>query len=454
MKQGLDFPSLVLLASIIVFIRLSEHFKIRLFCGTSVLRCLVVVYIFLCMGTASAESLSFGKALTRVWQNHPDVRKAEAAVNASGYDKTAAYAGFFPYLQTDMVRGSQSKDDYVVRAVLPLWSGGQTRASVDVAKAAQNMALADLQRTRLQLALRLTDVYFSVLAYKEQDGLWRQYVDKLTNLYGMIQRRATSGVSPQADVMSILSRLRQADASAELNRASLAAVETQLAALLGTTTDSLFWPQNALLTPDEISTALARAMIEHPDLTFAAQTITREQADTRMKRAGLSPELSLRYVKPFGADSGNNTSETQIVLQYQSDNGIKAYQAWRSGEQRVDGARAALDTVRLEVTSAINLAKAEISASTAQLGYQSEAVLASDAVIDSFLRQFEAGRKSWLEVLNAQREALDTRMAQVQQRRSLWQANTRLALHGLYWDNLVQDSEHPPTSIIAPEQTP
>jgi adhesin transport system outer membrane protein len=453
-KQGLDFPSLVLLASIIVFIRLSEHFKIRLFCGTSVLRCLVVVYIFLCMGTASAESLSFGKALTRVWQNHPDVRKAEAAVNASGYDKTAAYAGFFPYLQTDMVRGSQSKDDYVVRAVLPLWSGGQTRASVDVAKAAQNMALADLQRTRLQLALRLTDVYFSVLAYKEQDGLWRQYVDKLTNLYGMIQRRATSGVSPQADVMSILSRLRQADASAELNRASLAAVETQLAALLGTTTDSLFWPQNALLTPDEISTALARAMIEHPDLTFAAQTITREQADTRMKRAGLSPELSLRYVKPFGADSGNNTSETQIVLQYQSDNGIKAYQAWRSGEQRVDGARAALDTVRLEVTSAINLAKAEISASTAQLGYQSEAVLASDAVIDSFLRQFEAGRKSWLEVLNAQREALDTRMAQVQQRRGLWQANTRLALHGLYWDNLVQDSEQPPTSIIAPEQTP
>ena len=454
MKQGLDFPSLVLLASIIVFIRLSEHFKIRLFCGTSVLRCLVVVYIFLCMGTASAESLSFGKALTRVWQNHPDVRKAEAAVNASGYDKTAAYAGFFPYLQTDMVRGSQSKDDYVVRAVLPLWSGGQTRASVDVAKAAQNMALADLQRTRLQLALRLTDVYFSVLAYKEQDGLWRQYVDKLTNLYGMIQRRATSGVSPQADVMSILSRLRQADASAELNRASLAAAETQLAALLGATTDSLFWPQNALLTPDEISTALARAMVEHPDLTFAAQTITREQADTRMKRAGLSPELSLRYVKPFGADSGNNTSETQIVLQYQSDNGIKAYQAWRSGEQRVDGARAALDTVRLEVTSAINLAKAEISASTAQLGYQSEAVLASDAVIDSFLRQFEAGRKSWLEVLNAQREALDTRMAQVQQRRGLWQANTRLALHGLYWDNLVQDSEQPPTSIIAPEQTP
>ena len=454
MKQGLDFPSLVLLASIIVFIRLSEHFKIRLFCGTSVLRCLVVVYIFLCMGTASAESLSFGKALTRVWQNHPDVRKAEAAVNASGYDKTAAYAGFFPYLQTDMVRGSQSKDDYVVRAVLPLWSGGQTLASVDAAKAAQNMALADLQRTRLQLALRLTEVYFSALAYKEQDGLWRQYVDKLTNLYGMIQRRATSGVSPQADVMSILSRLRQADASAELNRASLAAVETQLAALLGTTTDSLFWPQNALLTPDEISTALARAMVEHPDLTFAAQTITREQADTRMKRAGLSPELSLRYVKPFGADSGNNTSETQIVLQYQSDNGIKAYQAWRSGEQRVDGARAALDTVRLEVTSAINLAKAEISASTAQLGYQSEAVLASDAVIDSFLRQFEAGRKSWLEVLNAQREALDTRMAQVQQRRSLWQANTRLALHGLYWDNLVQDSEHPPTSIIAPEQTP
>lgn len=77
----------------------------------------------------------------------------------------------------------------------------------------------------------------------------------------------------------------------------------------------------------------------------------------------------------------------------------------------------------------------------AQLGYQSAAADAADAVIASFLRQFEAGRKSWLEVLNAQREALDTRLSLVQQRRSLWQANTRLALHGLYWDRVLQEAD-------------
>lgn len=403
----------------------------------------ITLWVMVIFGThAHAESMSLGAAMANLWQTHPDIQQAEAAVRASGYEKASAYAGFYPYLQTDMVRGSQSKNDFVVRAVLPLWSGGQTVASLDVATASQKLALADLQRTRLKLSLRLTDAYFAVVAYREQDALWRKYLEVLTNLSDMIKRRAAAGASPQADVVSIISRLRQADASAELNWANLAASEAQLMALLDVPVKNVDWPlDETLLSDADAAKALPRALEQHPDLEYARITVIREQADTRVKRAGLSPELSLRYVKPFGEHANNDDAETQVVLQYQTNNGIKAYQAWRAGAQRITGAQSALDTARRDITSEINVAFAERKASVAQLGYQSAAADAADAVIASFLRQFEAGRKSWLEVLNAQREALDTRLSLVQQRRSLWQANTRLALHGLYWDRVLQEAD-------------
>ena len=60
----------------------------------------------------------------------------------------------------------------------------------------------------------------------------------------------------------------------------------------------------------------------------------------------------------------------------------------------------------------------------------------AQALVDSFRRQFEVGRKSWLEVLNAQREANDAVLQAITVRRNLWVANARLALQGLYWRRL------------------
>lgn len=388
--------------------------------------------------TALAAELSFGDALKGLWKSHPEVLKGEAALRAAGYDRQAAYMGYLPYLQVDMVSSNRTgNDDYRVEVVFPIWQGGLTPASVDSATITQAQVLADIQRTRLQLGLRLTEAYFSVLAYRDLEVQWRRYQEILNDLYGMIGRRAVAGASPQSDVASIVSRMRQAAAIAELNRAGLAAAEAQLSALLGGPIDDLVWPTgNARLDRGEADAAPARAQEDHPDLIYARAALSREEADSRVRRAGLSPEVAVRYIRPVGGDSLAEP-ETQLTVQYQTDNGLKALQGWRSGRQRVDAARAGVESARRDVAAAVHVAAAQWRASGLQLEEQAAAVSATDKVVESFLRQFEAGRKTWLEVLNAQREAHETRLALVEQKRNLWQSNARLALNGLYWRRML-----------------
>jgi outer membrane protein TolC len=400
---------------------------------------------------AEAPALSFATSLARLWQGHPEVLQAEAGLRAAGYDKSAAYTGFLPYAQLDMAR-SEDGDEQVARVILPLWRGGLNFAALDVAEASQIAAVADLQRTRLRLGLRLAEAYFGEFAAREQDAEWRHYLAVLVQLQGLIERRAAGGVSPEADVQTVLTRLRQAEAEAALNESLRAASEAQYVALVGEFAVPAGWPaEGGLLAPPEIATALQRDLDEHPELAFAKARAVREAADARRSRAQLSPELSLRHTEPFGDEATVSTPVTQLVLQYQTDNGLRAYQGYKAGQQRQAAAEAAIAAARRDVTAALASARAEYAAARAQLGFQGAAVSASDAVVASALRQFEAGRKTWIEVLNAQREAHENRLQQVRQRQRLWQANARLALQGLLWERLLHESAAALTPEVAPQ---
>lgn len=384
----------------------------------------------------------FPGALAHVLGSHPDVRQAEAALAAAGYDRTAAYAGFLPYAGLEVRRGD-GNDDSFLRLVLPLWRGGLNFASLDSAEAGRVAAVAELQRARLDVALRLVDAYFAAVAASEQDRLWVRYIEVLTPLQGLIERRATGGASPYADVLNIVSRLRQADAQAALNRAQLDAARAQLSALLGGAETTPSWPADAMLLNDgQIALVATRAQEMHPGLHAAQAAIVREEAELRANRARLSPEVSLRHSRSLEDSLYAGDPVTELALEYQTDSGFRGYQAYRGSQQRIHGARAALEATRRDIASAVAVAQAEYFSVRLQLGYQGDAVLTAEAYEQSALRQFEAGRKTWVEVLNAQREAHETRMTQVQQQKMMWSANMRLALLGSYWEQLLVRHGH------------
>ncbi len=382
----------------------------------------------------------FSDALVHVWETHPDVLQAQYALQATGFDLTAAYSGFLPYAQLDLARSRRS-DRYIARFIQPLFSGGSTVAGVQAAQASQRQALTELSSRRLQLALRLNDVWFGWLAARELDQLYVGHIADLNNLLGIIRRRADEGVAAQADVINAITRIRQVEAQTEANRAVLGATQAQLTALLGTRSlGQPSWPEPMQRLDDAVAAkAWEHARDKHPSIQFALAGIERQTAERNINRGRTMPELGLRYNKPFGDEADISAPTSEIYMQYQTDTVFRAFQGMRAGSSRVEAAQASLENARRDVQAAINQASAERQAAALQLEYQQLAFQAARDLVDSFKRQFETGRKTWIEVLNAQREAQETRLQLVQQRRAYWVANNRLALQGVYWEVLLRE---------------
>ena len=81
--------------------------------------------------------------------------------------------------------------------------------------------------------------------------------------------------------------------------------------------------------------------------------------------------------------------------------------------ERKNAVNEALLAMEREVTRDVKIAWREYSAAKMQVSPANVLVASTTEVMDSYLRQYTVGRKSWLDVMNAQRELLHARQALV-----------------------------------------
>lgn len=401
------------------------------------------------------ERLTLAQVLSKVWREHPSVRQAEQGLQAAGYEVSGARAGYYPYAQVSSAFAEQREENQsTLVLVQPLWSGGLTMAQVSAAKARERGAMAEVARTRLELGLRVAEVYVNIVQAQEQARQWSRYVGSLKKLLASIERRAREGVAPEADVQTALTRLRQAEAGAEANKAVLLANRAELVSLIGAQPGAVEWPdESSLLTDEDLADVRARRDL-HPDRLSAESEIEAQEAEAREARAALWPELSLQHRQQIeGTEFDPSNDATVLALTYQTLNGLRGFRGYQAEKRRAEAARARLEAVKRDIDTTLDVDRAQLAALTSQLVVQGEAAKAASALVDSFARQYEVGRKTWLEVLNAQREANETLIQSISIKRNYWYVSTKLALDSMRWERLSADpiAQPPATPVAAKE---
>jgi adhesin transport system outer membrane protein len=390
--------------------------------------------------TEEHSVLSLGDVLGQVWQEHPNVQRALSEVEATGYEISGARTGFYPYLSMSATQASNNASATILNVVQPLWAGGRTFAEVSEAEAGQYYALADLNKVRLDLALDASDAYMNVVLAQEQGQLWARYIKNLEALLDTITRRADLGVSPQSDIQTAQTRLSQARAGLQASHSVLLRSRLHLESLLHQPVRNVTWPEeNYRLSHQEMFRILeSRAVAFHPYAQLASAEIAIQKAQVKVAKSAVYPQLSLQYSAQLDQSAGDFTpdSSTQLVLQYATDSGLRGYNSYRAILQRLTGAEQDLIYSKRDVTDIVSSAYSERNASQEQFYAQVDAARAAVKLVDSFLRQFKVGRKAWLEVLNAHREAHEALLEISNIKRNYWSANTRLALHGMLWERL------------------
>ena len=145
------------------------------------------------------------------------------------------------------------------------------------------------------------------------------------------------------------------------------------------------------------------------------------------KQAEKYPQLYLRLNQPIaGGTVGNQSLAVFVGLRYSPGAGFSQLSETKSVALRAQSAEESIDLTRREAANALRADTAELAAALDRLPAAESSVAGGDRVLESYLRQFAASRKTWQDVLNAARELAQNKYSQVDIQASLLGALYRL----------------------------
>lgn len=300
-----------------------------------------------------------------------------------------------------------------LRLQQPLWAGGRLTAGMDKAEAEASLSHASLEEVRLQLALRVVQAYGDWMGARLKTHAYEKSQAAHERLHTQVRRRIEQGASAESDLVLAVSRLKSVAADLSVARAQMDIALARLGLLLGRTVDAseLAGPVAPQPVKSGVQELIALAVAVDPTIKKAKAQAGVQEAVIAERRADLSPEIYLRAERQFGNYLyGNVPPESRLFVGLNSRFG-----AGFSSMSNVEGARsqyqAALAEVEVQTFAVSEQVQSDYASATyaeARKEALSLSLEAAGRVSESFDRQFLAGRKTWLDVMNAARELAQT----------------------------------------------
>ena len=427
----------------------------RLFLMASTTLVLVALSLFATAAVRAGESV-VPELMRSALSYHPSLRSQQGRKDAAGAGVDAARWQFWPTpsVSVESAKGAQDDPSYrgdssvsYLRVQQPLWTGGRLTGSLSRAEARAAVAEAELLETRQQLALRVVQAWSEALVAEHKLAAYESSRAMHQRLLGLVQRRFSEGASAQADVALASSRLDTLQAGLEAVAAQRDTARERLRLLTGSDLGSgLTEKARELPLPAReraLSALLDAARAQSPLLAKTRAQAEAAEAEIEVARAALSPELYLRLERQYGSflQAGMTPQDRAFVgLSTSFGGGLSSLSGIDSA---IAQHRAALEDLQTQQLALDEQVQADhtlaLAAQSRRLGLESALQAAAD-VRDSYERQFLAGRKQWLDLMNAVREQAQSDVQLADALGALQLANWRLALLSRGVDALIAEA--------------
>jgi len=336
---------------------------------------------------------------------HPSVKLANLNREKSNLDFEAAQWSKYPSVSVDGARSLESDGAVTFRVEQPLWTAGRTDALINVARTEIDVAQAEIEEARqaikLEVGLAYADMFRSQLKLSIADS----NIEELSRLSQVIARRVAQEVSAEAEQLLVDARLEQAKAERQMLNGQFMAAQTRL--YEATNMDVLGVSPLECGAELELteSVLVEQALNQSPTLDRLGESMRVAQSEVNVARSERFPKLVLGLERLSDASLTAEVDESVYLgFQYQLSDGFSINSRIASAEKSIQTAsfdrKVASDALKREV----RLSFQEHKASQAQLVPLMALVDANQGLIASYLRQYRVGKKSWLDVVNAQRE--------------------------------------------------
>lgn len=382
-------------------------------------------------GSPSGIAPGLAEAAERTLDDNPALAAARASIRASGHDIRAAKWLRFPTVAVQaMTRNDKVGISPNVQVFQPIWTGGRITGTINRATALQDVAQAQYNETAFDLLLRLSDAFYDI---GKGDRLIAVYTDSLAEhrrLVESMERRVAQEISPRSDLYLAKSRLAQVEQELTTAGAQHDAAYRRVIEIVG---DPNFKPgpapdYSAILHHPITEGMVDRALACDPTVQrFVAEAEVAE-ADRKLSKAATMPQVGVQYAYDrFGG------SQVGVALKMDANGGLSAFAVADAAAARRQASEYRVASARREVQEEVGLDIVENRSSKMRISSSAAAAESAARVNESLLRQFVAGRRTWLDVMNSVRESVTAKVALVQVESSAMASAARLQLRSCAW---------------------
>ena len=374
------------------------------------------------VSSASAETLA--EALASAYANNPTLNAQRAALRATDEGVPQALAGYRPTISGAGSIGVHDGGGGYPRSVSitieqPIFAGHRTTNGLKIAETAVLAGREALRSAEQDTLLSAATAFMNLVQAQALLNLRSENVDFLREQGRAAQDRLNVGEGTRTDVAQTNARL--ASGQADYNSAA-AALNTALAIyeqVIGHRPKSLGTakPIDGMLSKN-LNAAIADAMTGHPGILAAGYNIDIAEFNVKVVEGSLLPTVSISGTLSHRDDvsgpgtTSNSASAVARVSVPIYAGGQTASQV-RQAKETLGQRRIELDVARDQVREAVISAWGSLDAARAQIRAAESQVSAENLVLSGIIEEQKVGQQTTLDVLNAQQELLNARVAQV-----------------------------------------
>ncbi len=382
--------------------------------------CLLMVLVAI-----SAPAQVLDALIVSALSSHPAVQSQRAQVDSALAGLAAARWQFYPTPSVVVESANSSAADRSypgdstvtsLRLQQPVWTGGRLSAGVAKSQAGVSVNRAALEEARVQLALRVVQAYGEWLAAHLKALAQEKSLATHARLREQVARRIEQGVSAQSDMLLAVARLETLAAEIAALRSQHDIAVARLGQLIGRPADPIALAQAPAVprpVPAGIQSLLDQAQRLSPAIQKAQAQANAQLATIDERRAELAPEVYLRAERQYGNYSYRNASpENRLFLGLSSrfGAGLSSLSNVEAAQAQHQAALADIEVQSRALNEQVLADHALASSTQGRLAALKASLDAAVQVSESYDRQFLAGRKTWLDVMNAARELAQTEL--------------------------------------------
>lgn len=371
----------------------------------------------------TATALTLRDVVALALRTNPAVAEARAAQTTVAEELAQARGLYRPQVDAQATVGESWRDNDAVRndgrwddsyrvglvASQLLYDGGSTRAEVvRQASRADSDALRTLDRSEA-IALDTTKACLDLLRIAEVLPIAEENLRRYREIVDHLAEKLAGGAATTADVDQAEERLQLAIGNRlDIQDAGVAARFDYLR-LVGAEPGPLLLPPSptAPHIPETVDATLARARAKNPTLRTSEADIDVAYAEWRAARARFSPrvtlEASLNQSSRFNGSTAEERDATvAVVFRYNIFRGNIDTHARREAVARIGETRQRAKQQERQIEALVRRAWLDLDTSERRIVILEKQLAAIRSVSDSYRSQYEVGRRSLLDVLNAE----------------------------------------------------